>query len=362
MGTVLSANEDDSQGLRVTFTPTNTTNYNSASKTVYIFVNKANQTISFGTLSNRIVGNAFTASATAPGGAVVFTSQTPAVCTTTGTNGATVTSVATGSCTIRASQGGDANWNPAPSVDRSFTVNPSTWSLSTTKNGTGSGTLVATGINCGTDCTETYTSGTSVTLTAYPTVGTAFSGWTGACAGQSNPCTLAMTADKATTANFTFLGYILTVNSSPALGGSISCQYSNGQSVSCRTPFLPDSTVILTAAPLNVPAPGYKLSSWTGCSSSVITCNLLMDTHKTVTANFVLKVFPPVELLIDDQLQGAGGKIRVPFGGTSILKWVGDGICTSNEFATGGAGSNTNPGVPTGPLTTVQTFSIDCVK
>ena len=53
---------------------------------------------------------------------VSFGSQTPSVCTTGGTNGATVTILAAGSCTIRASQAGDANIAAATPVDQTFSI------------------------------------------------------------------------------------------------------------------------------------------------------------------------------------------------------------------------------------------------
>ncbi len=53
---------------------------------------------------------------------IIFSSQTTAVCTTGGTNGATVTLVAAGICTIAANQAGNANYNPAPQVLLGFSV------------------------------------------------------------------------------------------------------------------------------------------------------------------------------------------------------------------------------------------------
>jgi trimeric autotransporter adhesin len=83
------------------------------------------QTITFAGLSNKVFGDAaFTVSATggASGNAVTFASQTTNVCTTGGTNGATVSIVAVGTCTIRASQAGTTNYTAAPTIDQSFTV------------------------------------------------------------------------------------------------------------------------------------------------------------------------------------------------------------------------------------------------
>jgi len=73
--------------------------------------------------------------------------------------------------------------------------------LTVVKAGTGTGTVTGTGINCGSDCTESYTSGTSVTLTAAPLSGSTFASWSGACTGTGT-CTVNMTSDKSVTATF----------------------------------------------------------------------------------------------------------------------------------------------------------------
>ena len=83
------------------------------------------QSITFGTLGNKTLGDAaYDVSATggASGNPVTFASQNTSVCTTSGTNGATVTLLATGTCTIRASQTGNSSYGPATDVDQSFTV------------------------------------------------------------------------------------------------------------------------------------------------------------------------------------------------------------------------------------------------
>lgn len=80
------------------------------------------QTITFGSLSNHILGDAaFTVTATASSGLVVsFSSLTITKCTVSGT---TVTLVAAGTCTIRASQAGNATYASAPNVDQAFSIN-----------------------------------------------------------------------------------------------------------------------------------------------------------------------------------------------------------------------------------------------
>jgi F5/8 type C domain-containing protein/List-Bact-rpt repeat protein len=76
---------------------------------------------------------------------------------------------------------------------------PTTYQLSATVSG--SGTITGTGISCPGDCSESYTSGTQVTLTAAPNSGNSFSGWGGACSGTGG-CTVAMSAAKSVSATF----------------------------------------------------------------------------------------------------------------------------------------------------------------
>ena len=77
--------------------------------------------------------------------------------------------------------------------------------LTVTLSGDASGTVTSSpaGINCGNDCTESYASGTGVTLTAEPAQGASFAGWSGACTGTQHDCTLTMNGAKSVTATFT---------------------------------------------------------------------------------------------------------------------------------------------------------------
>ncbi len=85
-------------------------------------------------------------------------------------------------------------------------VPPVTNLLTVSVAGTGSGSVTSnpTGINCGVDCTESYATGTPVTLTATPTAGSMFAGWSGACSG-TGLCMLSMTSPKSVTATFTLI-------------------------------------------------------------------------------------------------------------------------------------------------------------
>ena len=99
----------------------------------------------------------------------------------------------TGTCAV--------TMNSNKSVTATFTL--VTYTLSVVKTGTGSGTVTSSpaGINCGSTCSAGYTSGTSVTLTASPSSGSYFAGWSGDCSGTGT-CAVTMNANKNVTATF----------------------------------------------------------------------------------------------------------------------------------------------------------------
>ncbi|MCC6345867.1 MAG: S-layer homology domain-containing protein [Nitrospirales bacterium] len=79
------------------------------------------------------------------------------------------------------------------------------YALSVALSGTGDGTVSSApqGIECGGDCTESYASSTIVTLTATPSSGSIFSGWSGGTCSGEGVCTLTMNAAVSVTASFT---------------------------------------------------------------------------------------------------------------------------------------------------------------
>ena len=72
--------------------------------------------------------------------------------------------------------------------------------------------LQSAGISCGTDCSETYDSGTSVTLTATAASGSTFFGWIGCDTVSGATCTVTMSAARTVTATFDPQRFVLTVN------------------------------------------------------------------------------------------------------------------------------------------------------
>jgi hypothetical protein len=101
----------------------------------------------------------------------------------------------TGTCTI--------SMNSNKSVSAAFALN--THALTVTKTGTGDGIVTSSpaGIICGSDCSESYTYNTVVTLTAKPSAGSTFAGWSGGGCAGTGVCTVTMTATRSVTAAFT---------------------------------------------------------------------------------------------------------------------------------------------------------------
>jgi hypothetical protein len=88
-------------------------------------------------------------------------------------------------------------------VIEQFTLNVST---------SGNGTVTGSGISCPGDCSQAYDSGTSVTLTASASVGSIFTGWSGACTGTGS-CIVGMTAPRSVGAIFVADGVAPVVSS-----------------------------------------------------------------------------------------------------------------------------------------------------
>ena len=155
--------------------------------------------------------------------------------------------------------------------------------------GSGSGTIAAnTGsIACPSDCTDLYSYGTAVTLTASAAADSIFSHWSGACNGTASTCTVTLTGNRAVTANFIVTRTLTVTNvgdgsvrSSP---GGIQC------GIDCTEAYVQNTSVTLTA----VPASGSVFAGWSGaCAGRVTTCTLNMNAARSVTATFTTPAGP----------------------------------------------------------------------
>jgi hypothetical protein len=82
-------------------------------------------------------------------------------------------------------------------------ANNTSYTLSVSLAGTGTGSVSGSGISCPGTCLNSYASGTVVTLTATPSPGSTFAGWSGCDTTDGDFCAVTITADRGVTAGFT---------------------------------------------------------------------------------------------------------------------------------------------------------------
>lgn len=201
----------------------------------------------------------------------------------------------------------------AKSVTANFTQAPVNYPLSVSKSGNGTITSNPSGINCGADCSETYPSGTTITLFAYSDSGWQFDGWSGACSG-TNPCSVSMDGAKSVTAIFSQTQatrsnlYYSTTYSGYVNGGSTSVIINPG-GTNCGTgcsSYLTGTMVSLTASSNY----GYTFLNWSGDCWGANPCILSMTSNRTVTANFATAVNSTLSVT----KTGSGSIISNPYG------------------------------------------------
>lgn len=135
-----------------------------------------------------------TCSASFAGGtAVALTAAPNSGSTFAGWSGA-CSGAASCSVTLSANSSVTATFNPVQVTNYQLTVQ---------KAGTGTGAVTSSpaGIDCGTTCSDSFASGTAVTLRAAPAAGSTFAGWSGACSGTGS-CSVTLSADASATATF----------------------------------------------------------------------------------------------------------------------------------------------------------------
>jgi uncharacterized repeat protein (TIGR02543 family) len=164
-------------------------------------------------------------------------------------------------------------------------------SLTVTKAGTGVGTVSSSPLPLSGSVdggTAVFNYGTSVTLTAGASTGSAFTGWTGACSGTGT-CIVTMDAAKSVTATFTLSPYTLTVTKTGTAASISTVTTSTGtlgwSGNTGTAAYTYNTSVTLTAAA----ASGSKFMGWSGegCSGTG-TCTVTMTAARNVSADFML--------------------------------------------------------------------------
>lgn len=165
------------------------------------------------------------------------------------------------------------------------------YQLTVSKSGNGSVVSGDGHINCGPTCSYTYLSGTPVTLTASPDQGWMVSGWAGCDSTQGNICSVTVKSDHQSVAVYMVQVPLHTLSVNKSGSGLVSSGDGHIYCGNfCSNQYFEGTQVYLTA----VPAAGYTLASWAGCSSvQGNVCIARMSNDRFVSANFTQ---PPVKL------------------------------------------------------------------
>ena len=171
----------------------------------WLVPSKVDQIITFNTSGNLVWGSTIGYSATASSGLTVLNeSATPSICAV---ENDTIRGLLPGACQIVSRQPGDTVYNSA-SLTSTLEVTPPNYpqprATLTAKVLKGNGRIESSpaGISCGVFCSYGFTKGAIVQLTAIPTEGSKFTGWSGACTGKKTVCQIRMNKSKSVKAKF----------------------------------------------------------------------------------------------------------------------------------------------------------------
>ena len=140
-----------------------------------------------------------------------------------------------------------------------------------------------------------YSEGEPVTLTATPSPGFEFAGWSGDLVSSDNPVVLLMDSDKAVIATFVPIEYSLTVT--PVGSGTVD--------INPDLPSYPAGTMVTLTA---LPAPGWSFSGWSGdLTGSTSPADVTINDDTTIYANFTQD-----EYVLNVSINGGGTVTRNP--------------------------------------------------
>ena len=259
---------------------------------------------------------------------VTLTAAPDATSNFTGWSGGGCGGVVMSQCTVTMTQ--------ARNVTANFTLKSYTLTVAT-NGGDGVGDVFSDdgGIDCGTDCSDSYTHGNDVLLSASPDFGYVFTGWSGGgceTAGLDD-CVVSMTAATNVTAAFQPDDFPVDVDFTGTGSGSVTHE-GTGTICSSPTPCSEDapfgSTVTLTATP----SAGSVFLGWSGDCTGLGSCVLPIDGPQSVTARFQDIVTITVKLqgeIGGEEVGGAAKVFVVSTGGLGgSISCSQDGGCSAN--------------------------------
>jgi uncharacterized protein (DUF2141 family) len=178
-----------------------------------------------------------------------------------------------------------------------------TFTVMVAKNGTGTGTVASTpaGINCGGDCNERFPGGATVTLTATPSAGSLFTGWSGGGCSGTGSCAVSTTATVTATFNLPApTPFMVAVNINGTGAGTVtSAPAGITCGADCTETYPGGTRVTLTAAA----DAGSVFTGWNGggCAGAGA---CVVSASATVTATF--NVIPPQQITVTVNKNGTG--------------------------------------------------------
>jgi Divergent InlB B-repeat domain/Pectinesterase len=252
--------EPGTSRLRVTFTPTDPSNYSNVTLTNVITITKLSQQLELSLPSEAVLGDApitFAASSSSGLPVNVYVVGGPAKM-----NGNFLQIVGGGFIVIRAVQDGDSHYDPAEPIERMIEVK-----LRPQITSTAGGTVIKE------PTTDTMSFGTVSVLTAVPDNGFIFEGWTGDSSSRENPLSVVITNNTRIQAVFN-PRWMLTLTNT--VGGSVISEPSPSTVTN-------GSVVVVTA----LPDSGYGFRGWQGTMISTDNpLDFVLNTNISLIANF----------------------------------------------------------------------------
>jgi hypothetical protein len=205
------------------------------------------------------------------------------------------------SCTFSASESGALTAN----------FRAITYTLSVSKSG--SGYVSGGGIDCGGTCSVSLSQGTSVTLSASPSDGYYFSGWSGCDSTSGSSCSLTMsTSGRGVSASFT--QYIASAN----LSAAASVSYNGGSYLTWTS----DNTSSCSLTNFgSVPTSNSSLNYWTGNLTSdttfTLSCTPISGAAGTPSDSVTVAV-KPSNPSVSASTGSCGGNVNLSYGSASL--------------------------------------------
>lgn len=209
-----------------------------------------------------------------------------------------------------------------------------TYTLGVTVSGSGSVSSSPAGISCGATCSVAFAQGSVVALTATPSPGHSFAGWSGACSGAGT-CNVTMTSARSVVATFSSTPHVtVSVTKAGAGSGTVT----GGNAINCGST-CSEAVTTGTLVSLNAtPASGSVFTGWSGACSGTGNCAISANADTSVTATFGLEQSATVTAINQTIPSTAAGSsqyysVTTPAGARNLVIRITGGSGTDGEDA-----------------------------